>query len=809
VIRRWSRLAILALVAGITGLLALPAAATTTVSAASGSAAAARHEGARDRPWIAITSMTPGYETTNGKVTISGIVTNPTGAQLRGYSIQLYSSPVSLTHQGMASYLTAPESTTLDEAIIGAVHNLTAPVPAHSTGPWSMTLRANQLPANQAGPHSFGVYPLAAHLIGPGTVPGTLGTPVDYARTLLPFWPGKSKSKAAPQVHPASIAWVWPLIDTPQQTVCRKLTSNELAGSVASGGRLNSLLAAGQSADGQLARLTWAVDPALLSDVSVISRPYRVTGIRSCADGRKERASSAAKSWLASVQKAAAQQDFFTTPYADVDMAALQHSGLDTELAAAFKDGSLAAAQTNVPGTPTKVLGRPQRVTPSTVGPIAWPAGGIADYGLLERLAGDGIRTVVMSSSLIHTPATVTTVPGGQGSDLTVLRADSTLTQILAGRRDQIPGLVPNSYATPSGTKMQVRQAAAFGKQQWFLAETAMIAASAPAAGRSIVVAPPRRWDPPQDLADALLDDTVQTPWLQPTSLASLASAHSQTGRGNPRLPPEKRVSRGELSGSLVRQVKRLAGAIRLLDSILPTSKARYLSTALDTVESSAWRGRKANERPALQLLHQDLAYVNGQLRQVKIVGSPRITLGGQNGVVPVSVSNGLSQPVTVKLVATAPPADHMTMGRSSNKFTSVVTVQKHSQRPIKIPVTAAQAGSTTITVQLTTVSGRPLPSPPVNMTVAATHFGTLAIVIITIALVVFVLTATARAIRRGGPPEGGSAEESEELDPMPSTRDPASAADEPDSVVSRGADDRQPAKEADEHATPGTADRI
>ena len=95
-IRRWLRLAILALVAGITGLLALPAAATTTVSAAYGSAAAARHEGARDRPWIAITSMTPGYETTNGKVTISGIVTNPTGAQLRGYSIQLYSLPVSL-----------------------------------------------------------------------------------------------------------------------------------------------------------------------------------------------------------------------------------------------------------------------------------------------------------------------------------------------------------------------------------------------------------------------------------------------------------------------------------------------------------------------------------------------------------------------------------------------------------------------------------------------------------------------------------------------------------------------------------------
>jgi len=801
------RLVILALVVGTAGLLALPAAATTTAAASpgspAGSAAAGRHEAARDRPWIAITSMTPGYETANGKVTISGIVTNPTGSSLRGYSIDLYSSQIPLTSQGMASYLTAPEPTTVDEAILGAVHNLSAPVPAHGTGQWSMTL-----PANQVGMRSFGVYPLAAHLIGPGPVPGILGTPVDYARTFLPFWPGKSKSKTAPQVHPASIAWVWPLIDTPQQTVCRTLTSSELAESVASGGRLNSLLAAGQTAHGQQAMLTLAIDPALLSDVSVMSRPYRVTGTRSCAGGRREPASSAATTWLADVQKAAAQQDFFTTPYADADMAALAHSGLDSELGAAFKDGQLAAAQTKVPGTPKAVLGRPQQVTPPTVGPIAWPAAGIADYGLLERLAGDQIRTVIMSSSLIHTPATVTTIPDGQGSDLTVLRADSTLTDILAGRRDQIPGLVPDSYATPSGTRAQVRQAAAFAKEQWFLAETAMTAASAPAAGRSIVVAPPRRWDPPQGMADALLGDTVQTPWLQPTSVASLASAYSQTGQVTARLPPEKRVSRGELSGSLVKQVKRLAGAIRLLDSILPASEARYLSTDLDTVVSSAWRGRRANERSALHLLHEDLAYVNGQLRQVKIVGSPRITLGGQNGVVPVSVSNGLSRPVTVKLVATAPAADHMTIGKSSNKFTKVVTVQKHSQRTIKIPVTAAQAGSATITVQLTTASGRRLPSSPVNMTVAATHFGTLAIVIITIALVVFVLTATARAIRRGGPQEGGSAAEAEELDPMPSTRDPASAADEPDSVVSRGADDRQPAKEADEHATPGTADR-
>jgi hypothetical protein len=809
VTRRCLRLAAIGVAAGIAGLLAAPATAATATpgsptspgaaagpAAATGSAASARRAGTRQRPWIAINSITPGYEQFNGKVTIIGMVTNPTGSPLHGMSVQLYSSMQALTGPEMNSYLTAAEPTGLDSAIIGAQHNLAAPVPAHGTEQWTMTL-----PASQVGMRTFGVYPLAAHLVS-GAAAGFLGTQVDYARTFLPYWPGKSAGKTVPPAHPVSIAWVWPLIDTPQQTVCGTLTSNELAGSVATGGRLNSLLAAGQNAP--QAMLTWAIDPALLSDVSVMSGPYRVTGTGKCSGGKREPARGAATAWLAGVQRVAAQQDFFTTPYADVDVAALAHGGLDNELQAAITDGRLAATQLKVPGSRVKVLGHSQRVTPDTGSAIAWPAGGIADYGLLGGLAAHGIKTVIMNSSLIHTPATVATVNNALGGQTTVLRASDMLTKVLSTRRDEIPGLLPASYATPPAAHAQAQQAAAFGKQQWFLAETAMIAANAPAAGRSIVVAPPRHWNPLPQLASGLLNETVSTPWLQPATLAGLVSGRSQTRQVSPRFPTEKKVSRGELSPQLLKQVKRLYGQIRLLDSILPRSGHRYLSTAVDTVESSAWRGRKANERPAKQLVHADLAYVLNQLHQVKIVGSSRVTLGGQNGVVPVSILNGLSQPVTVKLVATAPAADHVTIG----KITNPITVQGHTQRTIKISVTAAQGGSTTLTLYLTTTSGKALPAKLPPLTVVATHFGTLAIVIITIALVVFLLTATARAIRRGGP-QGGSAAEAEELDAMPSPREAASAGDEPDTVVPGGADERQPAKEADEHAsTPGTADR-
>ena len=119
-----------------------------------------------------------------------------------------------------------------DFPVPGAQLTVPGRVPPHGTAQWTVTLNVSQV-----GMRKFGVYPLAAQLSSAGVV-------VDAARTFLPFWPGKH---AARTVKPLTIGWVWPLIDTPQRGTCPALLSNELAASVASDGRLNSLLAAGQS----------------------------------------------------------------------------------------------------------------------------------------------------------------------------------------------------------------------------------------------------------------------------------------------------------------------------------------------------------------------------------------------------------------------------------------------------------------------------------------------------------------------------------------------------------------------------------
>ena len=278
---------------------------------------------------ITITSISPTYATPKGKVTVSGTVTNTTAAAATGLSVQLWSSSVRLPDRAaMASYLTAPAGAAVDSPLPKSLQTL-ATVPAHSTRSWSLTLRVSQ-----AGMTTFGVYPLAAQL-------SQFGAPVDAARTFLPFWPAASQART---VRPVSLAWIWPLIDVPHQAACPALLNNNLKASLASGGRLNQLLAVGSSSAGRSAGLTWAIDPALLNDAKVMTARYQVGGTATCGHASTLPASAAARAWLSGVQSVAAQQDFFVTPYADVDVAALSHRGLTSELADAFADGRTAGA---------------------------------------------------------------------------------------------------------------------------------------------------------------------------------------------------------------------------------------------------------------------------------------------------------------------------------------------------------------------------------------------------------------------------------------------------------------------------------
>lgn len=687
--------------------LAFPAAATAA-------ATAAQQPGDAGPVSVAITSMSPGYAEPGKAVKVSGTLTNTSSAAISGLSVQLLSS--GLPFQDRIDLQNFASGSLFNVSpVTGAVTDLSGTLAAHSIMNWSVSLNPADVPLGG----QFGVYPLAAEAENADF------TQLSVSRTFLPFWPNNRAQNPAAQ----QISWIWPLIDQPRQTACPAgLLNNGLASSLASGGRLSGLLDAGSS--NTSAHLTWAIDPALLASVKAMTAPYHVSA--SGCQGRTHPASQAAAAWLSQLSAATNGQPVFVTPYDDADIAALTDNNMNADLTRAFTEGRAEAA---------KILGRSFSVTAASTGSsmngTAWPADGVANYADLENLAAsDGINTVVLAASVMppsqtqtYTPSAQTTTPDGVGPELNVLLSDDTITHVL-GIAD-----------SPS-----VSAATAFSVQQRYLAETAMIAAERPNLARSIVVAPPRQWDPPAGLATDLLSETVSAPWLRTVSLSQLASAKHPTGQVSRQRPTA--TSAAELGRPLMSQARQLdqqATALAGLQDSPSPAYASSLDNAVAAVESSAWRGGGAAGATGAGLALQAGAYLSTQVRKVTVLGAPRVTLGGLTGSIPVSVSNKLPFPVRVEIEA-APigPSGQVTV-RDPHR---IITVAAGQQEIVKLSVAASTVGSTTLGIGLVTPAGTQLPTSA-TIVVQATHYGDLALIIIIAALAVLLLTAAARAFRR------------------------------------------------------------
>jgi hypothetical protein len=726
-----SLLARLILGGGLLAGLALPALVTPVLGPAVPAAAAAQTtatSAARPPAAVTITSVGPAYARPGQKIRVSGVLRNTSSAPVRAITVQLRSSSQAITDRDdLDNYASGTGPSDVLEP--GALTRIAGPVAPGASVPWSAVL-----PVNEVHMSVFGVYPLAAEA---ATSTVTLGT----SRTFLPFWPTGQGA-----VHPReNIAWIWPLIDTPNQGPCPGLLDNKLAAGLSSGGRLADLLSAGNSATGRQAKLTWVVDPALLGSVQAMAGPgpYLTGGSAACAPATSHAASAPAAQWLSRLRSAVAGQPTVATPYADVDIAALVQQNLDGDVHRAFTDGrSLASGILKQNLEPAPAADPPSAASLTTA--LAWPADGLASYPMLETLAAvDGIKTVVLSSAamppeetLSYTPSAVTTTPDGEGGDMRVLLADSTLTQILSSVTAQ---------SDPAG--------ASFAAQQMFLAQTAMIAAESPHLSRAIVVAPPRRWDPPAGLASGLLSDTASAPWLTPVSAGTLAADQNATGQVTRQAPTTLGPN---LTGrSLLRGAAAADQRAALVQSLRVTPAPR-LTQSVAAIESSAWRGPAAGQQQAHAMLSRVLKYLDGQASQVTIVEPGRDTLGGQTGPIPISIDNKLKYAVRVKVKFTVSQdrgGDFAVLSQPG-----LITVPPETIITKKVKVKASSIGSTTVSLRLLAPNGQQLPAPPVNMTVQSTQLGTVTLVVLAAALAVFMIASASRAIRRGRSSGGAAA---------------------------------------------------
>lgn len=668
---------------------------------------------------ITIDAVTPSFAQPNSTITVSGTITNDTGSAVSGLGVQLLSSSQAFgTRSQMNSYVANGGGVTF--ANEGTRVAVTATLHNGGTVRWAASFTASSAIYDQ-----FGVYPLVAMAESMPT-----NTPLAADRTLLPYWPGKGYAQ------PLKIAWVWPLIDVPQQELpqlgscSQALASASLATSLGTRGRLGTLLSTGlRGAD--KTHLTWAVDPALLSDATVMKRAYKVGGNSACVGTTHMPANAAASGWLRTLHQGTANQPMFLTPYADADVAALSHAGLDTDLRTAYTLGESVANQVlsrsfGTNGTPAGDAGPPS---------VAWPADGTADASVLTSLARNaGISTVVLNSDQmppVYSPTfsadtAVTSVTTGISSTMHVLLADSQLTSVLGSA----------SADSPAGAQ--------FAAAQEFLAQTAMIAAELPNSSRSIVVAPPRRWDPSAAEASALLSLTSQAPWLRPASLSSLTSSRSD--HVSRQALPGSRVSSAELSGDYLGRVKSMDTTLALYKDLLYQPGPKTLQTleaAAAVTESSAWRG-DGDDSGGFALPRLS-GYLSDRELKVQIITGKKVLLAGTSGDTPVSVQNELDVPVQVQVAAILPDNSQLTVG----KFDSVITVRAGQTGTVRMPMRSSALGTTTLQLQLQTRNGSPLAWTSQPLSIQVTRYGRALLVLIAAALGVLVLTSLARWIRQ------------------------------------------------------------
>jgi Family of unknown function (DUF6049) len=664
---------------------------------------------------ISITGMTPQIATPSATVTVTGTLANHTGSTASGITVQAQTSTALFTgraemtsfeRSGGYPYLIQPAGSP----------EVTGTVPSGATVRWSASFPASTFYDR------FGVFPIQVTAIAPR------GGYTVTARTFLPYWPGGSAGSLPKQLQ---VAWVWPLVDTPQQGACSKtLATSRLASSVASGGRLTTLLGAGATW-AQEDQLTWVIDPALLSDVSVMTRQYSISGATpsaACTGRFTEKASPAASEWLSKLRATTAGQPAFLTPYANVDVAALSHAGLDASIRTAFQLGDTMAGQVlpNTFGSNSSSTGD------GAVLKAAWPADGLADAGVVTSLASDGgVSTVVLSSDELpsSTPGydnALGRTTSGIGTSVSVLLADSGITRLLGS-------------ASPAPT-----ESGQFGFVQDFLAQTAMISSEAPNLARSLVIAPPTSWDPSPAEAAALLSISHGgAPWLRPVSLSALATDSAKL----PSTPlPAKQVSRAELSATYLDHARQVQASAALFTNLLyqpPASVVTSLQAAVTATTSAAWRGSGS---PGGGLAIGQLArYLSDSEHKVQIIPGKKLFLAGTSGKTFVSVRNLLDLPVQVRVVATTPPGSQLVVG----PFTSLLIVAAGKTNSVPMPVQSNTIGTSTVQLKLVTEDGAPLTWTAQLVSVEVTRFGRALLIIIGGALGVLVLTSVFRLRRK------------------------------------------------------------
>ena len=682
---------------------------------------------------VRLENVSPDVVTTSSDpiVTVTATVTNVGDRAVRDVEARLeHAGPV-----GSSSVLRTSLSTGVDF------------VPAAEFAPVSTQLERGQatgvtfsVPIRSLGMDQPGVYPLLINVNG--TPEDGSPSRLDEARFLLPVTgvpldPTDATDDPLPTApdttKPVPLTMLWPIADKPRLapgvpggTSPVRLMNDDLAVSLAPGGRLDTLLGAAEFATSPEAidpnagvdrTLCLAVDPDLLVTVNAMTAGYVVAdspdGLGTAAHPGSGQ--GAAVTWLDRLRTVARRLCVAATPYAQADLDALHRVG-DQELSS--------AATTNGADVVDRILGITSLRGVTVLGDGPLTDGALA---LLEGQAATGVGPTVAIAAADSAVA-------GSGAPFT---ADTTIQrlspQVVLAPFDPAVGAALAGVGTDpsrptyldSALSVPVDHDSPVARRQDALAALLWRTLQPDVEPRAQILLPPLKWSPQPDDARVILTalgNAVRSGLATPRPLAAMITESVIAPPGDvAQLPTDVR---GRIDDDVVESIGADLTRLGELTPALTTDPRTGLNgqqytaplredmlRALSQTESPDRRNDIARER--LAVVGQTIEDLFGAVRVVSPGDS--YTLASENSALPLALRNDLAVPIRVRLQVDAPPGMTVTdIGEQE---------VPPGYLPLRVPVQVRVTQRVAVDVTLRTPGGVPL-GEPVRLSVHANAYG-------------------------------------------------------------------------------------
>ena len=512
------------------------------------------------------------------------------------------------------------------------------------------------------------------------------GGGIDAIRSLtfLPWLPRTVSAK------PLGVVPIVSISAPPQRGIDGVFYSNSLAKSVASGGRLRAQLDAMLLANDT----TWLLDPLTLEAVQALSVGARIS------DGGDIRAASndemdAAMQWLADLRTVASRGQIYAMPAGDMDVRAATKFGRRAFVRNAVDDaGTRVDAVLGTSGVRTAV-----QIYDGSVTNSVWSF--LRDAGVDAVFVSD---TAYRATQQRYTPSTSIVIDALGSSPALVI--------------DQVTS---STLTTNRSESLQ---------RQEFAAHLLMTYLEQPNKQRTITIAMPQTWSPQFTQRTS---EILNARWIaQRTVPEALAD-----GSENRRIVVEKATPRQQQQEVVLRRA--LAQQRLLLRLTTDPVFGKSVQDSIDSLASRWLTGSLARDFYSGATMNQLRDYTDS----VRVVTRGDIVFGSEQGVVPVTVANGLPVPIKVVLGASGLPSV-----RVAPTAATELSINAGKRVSVELPTRVTGSGIAYLQLWLETNDGAMI-GDAVILNIRSAAYARVASYLVGAAFIALVLLVAVNTVRR------------------------------------------------------------